>query len=279
MTEQRERLERALRGCAEASVPDTVDLWPVIEGRVSPVARRPRRFRFVPRTRIGWVFAALLVLLFGTGAYAASGVAYDLFREALPGGEGPTFGEEIGQTQIMDDAKVTVEWAYADTKFVVIGYSVEDLKKERRNAGNLAALEPIWVSKEDEDVPSAPNRHSELTDKNGGNFDPIDGTSMVAGPGSRPEEIRAPKAQSAIFETPEGFEAGRDHHFKLDIFLEEMPVPSSIEEGEQGIRFEEKPPIGPLTFEFEIPVKPVPMMEVNEKVEKNGNVPHTKTGG
>ncbi|HEV8045264.1 MAG TPA: DUF4179 domain-containing protein [Rubrobacter sp.] len=270
MTEQRERVEKALRACAEQRVPYTADPWPVIKERALARRGRSRRGRLVPRTRVGWAFAALLVMLFGTGAYAASGVAYDLFREALPGGEGPAFGEEIGQTQTVDGASVTLEWAYADTEFVVIGYSVEDLEEDRRNAGNPAALEPIWVGKEDENVPSAPDRRSELTDDSGGDFDSIDGTATVAGPGSSPGEIRAPKTHSAVFEAPEGFETGRDHRFNLDIFLEEMPVPTSWEEAEKGWRVEEKPPIGPLTFDFEIPVHPVPVVEVNQKVEAQG---------
>lgn len=267
MTEQADRMERALRGCAERGVPETVDLWPGIGERV---VVRPRRVRLVPRTRVGWVFAVLLVLAFGTVAYAASGVAYDLFRQALPGGEGPVLGEEVGQSRTLDGAKVTLEWAYADTDFVVIGYSVEDLEEDRRNAGNPASLEPVWVSKEDEDVPSAPERRSELTDESGGDFDSIDGTAMVAGPGSSPLEIRAPKAHSAVFEAPEGFETSRAHDFRLNVFLEELPVPSSMEEAEKGWRVEQKPPIGPLTFDFEIPVKPVPVIEVNQKVEANG---------
>jgi hypothetical protein len=240
----------------------------------------------VPNTPLGWALAVLSVLILGTGVYAASGpvgeffrygipgpgglgiaehkgeqqtdgglgVSYRLFRDAVPGGQ----GEEVGQTITEDGVRVTLEWAYADTQSVVVGFSVQDLKEDRRNAGNLAALEPIFVEKEDENAPSAPARRSELTDEGGRHFASIDGLSMVAGPGSSPEEIRAPKAHLAVFETPEGLEPTPNHRFRLEIFLEEMPVPSSRKEAEEGWRVEEKPPIGPLVFDFEIPVQQKP---------------------
>lgn len=34
MADQRKRLEKSLRGCADAGVPDTTDLWPVVKERV-----------------------------------------------------------------------------------------------------------------------------------------------------------------------------------------------------------------------------------------------------
>jgi hypothetical protein len=327
VSEQRKRLERALRGCAERGVPaHTVDLWPAVRERVigeriseeriseeRVAARPPRRRawppRLVPNTPLGWTLAVFSVLILAAGAYAASGpvgelfryglpgpagpgvgermggeqsdggsgAAHDLFRYHLPGGEGPGFGEEIGQKRTMDGARVTLERAYADEEFVVFSYSVQDLKEDRRNAGNPAALEPIFVSKEDENAPSAPDRRSELTDEGGRHFASIDGTSMVAEPGSSPEEVRAPKAHTAVFEAPEGLEPSRNHRFRLEIFLEEVPVPTSFKEKEvegrvliEGVRAEEKPPIGPFVFGFEVSVRPVPVVEVGQKETTKG---------
>jgi hypothetical protein len=309
-SEERKHLEKVLRECAELGVPETTDPWPAITERLpgertseervaaGPHRRRAWPPRLIPNTPLGWALAVLSVLILVTGVYAASGpvgelfrygmpgpggpgvaehkgerqtdggsgVSYRLFQDAVPGGE----REEVGQTITEDGARVTLEWAYADTQFVVVGFSVQDLKEDRRNAGNLAALEPIFVNKEDENAPSAPARRSELTDESGRHFASIDGTAMVAGPGASPEEIRAPKAHSAVFEAPEGFEPSPNHRFHLEIFLEETPVPSSRKEAQEGWRVEEKPPIGPLVFDFEIPVRPVPVVEVDQEQTTKG---------
>lgn len=152
MTEQNERMEKALRGCAEAGVPDSVDLWPAISesvgtGAIRRHGRPSRRMRFVPSTRTGWAFAALLVLLFGMGAYAATGLLYEMFRDELPGAQEPVFGQQldITQTQAASGAEVTVRWAYADASYVVVGFSVKDLTNWRQAAGRPAELEPIVV--------------------------------------------------------------------------------------------------------------------------------------
>ena len=322
MASQRERLERALRGCAEAGVPDTIDLWPAVKERATGERvsaetvgwggsnanprRRPRLPHLVPNTPLGWALAAVSVLIVGLGVYAAAepvrefyrqglpgtvepgsekadregpdrgqsvqedAVSTKLFREALPGDEDLSLAENVNQTVNRDGASVTLEWAYADTDFVVLGFSVRDLEEDRRNAGNLATLEPVFVGKEDEDVPSAPDRRSELTDEGGRYFGSIDGVSMVASPGAGPEEIRAPKAQTAVFESPEGLDANREHGFRFDVFLDEMAVPGSMAEAEKGYRSEPKPPIGPLTFNFEMPVRSVPVVEVDQEVTVDG---------
>jgi hypothetical protein len=99
---RRKHLEEALRACAEAGVPNPGDPWPAIReragerlGRRAGTGARRRRLRLLPRTRAGWVFAVLLVLLFGTAAYAVSGLTRsDLTIEeaALRSGEQ---GDEI----------------------------------------------------------------------------------------------------------------------------------------------------------------------------------------
>jgi hypothetical protein len=317
MTEQRERLERALHGCAEEGVPGGVDLWPQIRDRVDRerttgtqvseerAASWPRHRwspHLVPNTPLGYALAIISLLILGAGAYAASGAIGELwqhglpgpagpgvgehtggeqtdggsgdsqlmFQEALPGGEGPVFGEEIGLERTVEGARVTLERAYADEEFVVVAYSVQDLKEDRRNAGNPAALEPIFVSKQNENVPSTPGRRSELTDEDGRHFPSIDGMHQVAGPGSSPKEVQAPKMSTTVFETPEGLRPSRNHGFRLQIILEETAVPSSMKEAEEGIRGEEKPPIGPFAFDFEIPLRPVPVVEVDQKQTTKG---------
>ncbi len=104
MAKHKERLEKALQGCAEARTPDTVDLWPAIRERVSgqrasgdrmigertgehAVGTPRRRWlpQLVPKTPLGLVLAVFSVLIIGVGAYAASGPIADLLRHGLPG--------------------------------------------------------------------------------------------------------------------------------------------------------------------------------------------------
>lgn len=130
MSEQRERMERALRECAEQGIPETTDLWPGIREMTAATTRR-WRFRILPRTRLGWVFAVLAALLFSTGAYAAAGWVDELFQYSVPEIEKADFGVQLNQRQSVDGMTITLERAYADRNNVVIGYSVEGFDNRR----------------------------------------------------------------------------------------------------------------------------------------------------
>ena len=270
----------------------------VREERAAGSSRRPWLPRLVPNTPLGWALAVLSVLILGTGAYAVSGpvrefigkglpgpaapgpgettnreradelaggsgVADRLFRYHLPGDEGPAFGEGIGQTKTTDDARVTLERAYADEDVVVVSYSVQDTRDAREIDGPFGELQPFFVGKEDEGesgIPSSPYRGS-LTDESGRHYSLIDGTSMQAGPRAGPEEVRAPKGHAAVFETEEGLEPNRVHRFRLEI---------PLYEGMGPMRKDEKPDAGPFVFTFEVPVRPAPVVEVNQEQTTKG---------
>ena len=116
MTEQRERVEKALGECAEMRVPGTGDPWPTIRERVTGermseertsevrVAARPDRRRawlphLVPNTPLGYALAVLSVLILGVGAYAASGPVGELIGYGLPGPGAPGTGEATNPEQ------------------------------------------------------------------------------------------------------------------------------------------------------------------------------------
>ena len=295
MTEQRKRLERALRGCAEHGISDGIDLWSEIRQRVSgermagaraggerPVAGSRRRVwspRLVPDHPFGWLLAVISVLIIGMGAYVASGpvrelmgyglpgpgapgpgettnsgqpdggsgVAYSLFRSYVPGGG----GEEIGQSRIADGAKVILRWAYADANSVVVGYTVEDLTGGRRVGEHPAELQPT--------------DRVQLTDQSGTEFKRVAGAGALSpGPNNITE---GPKANSAVFEAAQRVEPGGEHRFRLEIPLQERPVTPLGEGGETP----QPQPVGePFVFDFEIPVRPTPVVEVNKKDTASG---------
>ena len=295
-------MERALRGCAEAGVPETVDLWPTINGRVTgqraseariseepageAARRRTQPSQLMPASPLGWVLATLSVLILCAGAYAGSGFveepfrlvlpgtvgtvepgsgedtslgqadggsgdAYGLFRSHVPGGEGPRFGQEIGQSQTADGARVTVGWAYADAESVVVAYTVEDLEGGRRVGGHPAELQPTEGVR--------------LTDQSGTEFRRVDGQG-AASPGPH-NIIRGPRANSAVFAAEGRIEPGGARRFRLEIPLQQWPVTPLG----RGGKTPAPEPVGePFVFGFDIPVRPVPVFGVDEKATASG---------
>ena len=272
MAEQRERLEEALRGCAERGVPEGVDLWPSISGRVEARAtggprRAPRLARLVPDTRSGWAVALLAVLLLSTGAYAARGVLYATFRGELPGARGPVYGEQIDQTKRAGGARVTLGWAYADEKFVVVGFDVEDLAGERRVAGQPADLQSVLVSEEpgyegriEKEFPE----RVDLTDEGNTGFRMVGGQQQGS---EGPENMmEGPNSNSPVFQAQGRIEPGDEHRFRLEVPLQEMAVAPP-----PGERWPDPEPVGePFVFEFEVPVRPAPVVEVDERDTAGG---------
>ena len=272
MAEQRERLEEALRGCAERGVPEGVDLWPSISGRVEARAtggtrRAPRRARLVPGTRAGWAVALLAVLLLSTGAYAARGVLYATFRGELPGAQGPVYGEQIDQAKAAGGARVTLGWAYADEKFVVVGFDVEDLAGERRVAGQPADLQSVLISEEpgyEERIEKEFPERVDLTDEGNTGFRMVGGQQQGSeDPGNMME---GPNSNSAVFQAQGDLEPGDEHRFRLEVPLQEWAVAPP-----PGKRWPDPEPVGePFVFEFEVPVRPAPVFEINERDTAGG---------
>lgn len=179
------------------------------------------------------------------GLTGGSEVAYRLFRGAVPGGG----GEEVGQTKSADGARVTLGWAYADEEFVVVGVEARDLDGARKTEGypKPVVLQPVLVGEEDGNEAELPPR-VDITDASGENFTNVDGMTQYPG-------------AVAVFEAPEGLEAGREHRFRLEVPLQEGGLP-----GVPG----EKTNAEPFVFDFAIPVRPVPEVEVDQRATTKG---------
>jgi hypothetical protein len=270
-TPAQKALLKALREADDRAVPDSINLWPAIRERVSEeraldtTPRRPWLPRLVPNTPLGRTLAVLSMLILGAGAYAASGPVRELFLEnGLPGPAGPGQGEhtgaeqsdaelsglrtEMNQTRTADGARVTLDWAYADERFVAVGLHTQALnaaqKPEGSDSGSVA-LEPSLfddtVGNEAEFPP-----HVQITDASGQDFDTVGGgTGLGRG--------RA----DAVFDALEGLQPGRKHRFRLE-------VPLIYGSG----RWSGAP--GPFDFVFEVPVLPAPTIEVDQEVESKG---------
>lgn len=262
MTEQTRRLKKALEGCAERGISPTPQPWAEIESRleastVAP-ARRPRRF--LPKTRAGLALAAALVVLFGMGAYAASGLVYKQFRFELPGASGPVYGEQLDLSQTANGVRVSLEWAYADSENVVVGYNIEDLEGNRQVAGRPAELGAQAVMEDGAVKQSLNARLPEsvgLTDESGIEFDSTDGQSMTSGNLQPLMDVPV----SAVFTPEKSIEPGDDHRFLLKVPVIAQAIPT----------MNQSEPVGePFVFDFEIPVRPAPTIEPNREVEAAG---------
>jgi len=290
-------MENALRGCAEAGVPDTVDLWPGIRERVdgermSATTSEGRTFigslrrssvpRFVPNTPLGWALAVCSVLILGVGIYAASGSFRGLIGYGLPGpgasGPGETTnlehdndhtedthtqaytyyyrdnvpgggGEEINQARTASGAKVTLGFAYADERTVVIGFDVEDLQGGRRVGEYPAELHP--------------GERVRFTDQGGAEFKVVSREGAIS---SAPDNVaEVPLANHMDFETEERIEPGSEHRFRLEIPLQEWAITAP------GQKMPPPEPVGEtFVFDFDIPVRPAPVVQINEKDTASG---------
>ena len=267
MADQRKRLEKTLRGCADAGVPDTVDLWPAVKERVfagrvngqpagrgestSAPRRRSRAPQLVPNTPLGWALAAVSVLILGFGVYAAAEPVREFYRQGLPGTVEPGSEKadqearpadeksglrtEIGQTQTADGVRVTLDWAYADERFVAVGLHTQRLDGpggSERPDPESAVLEPaLWDDSVGDESELPP--YVKISDASGQDFD-------LVGGGTNRERA------DATFDAPEGLEPGRGHRFRLEVPVQAGPALSG------------KPEAGPFVFEFEVPVRPAP---------------------
>ena len=172
----------------------------------------------------------------------------------------------MNQTQTVDGARVTLEDIRADEEFVVINFSVQDLKNDRRNRGRPAELSPPLASGPPEALPP---HYGRLTDEAGRRFDLVRASMQGLGPEDGPEARRTPKANTAVFAPPGNLEPGSNRRLRFEFSLEQLPIPfASWEEAEGGEP--QKPPIGPFVFDFEVPVRRVPVVEVGQEAEANG---------
>lgn len=177
--------------------------------------------------------------------------------------------EGMNRTQTKDDARVTLADVRADEETVVIDFGVQDLKDRRRDGGKLAALLPVLATGHPEELPPYCGR---LTDEAGAFFSLAEARMEEAGLDEGPEAIRTPKANRAVFSPPRNLEPGSTRRLRFEISLEEIPISSSREEAEAGVRVEPKPPIGPFVFDFEVPVRGVPVVEIGQEAEASGIV-------
>jgi hypothetical protein len=241
VADQRERFQSNLHGCAEAGVPETVDLWPGIEEKLSLSPRRSRRF--LPRTRTAWGLVALLIVAFSTGAYASSGWVNDLFDYTAPEIMESNFGVPIDQSQTVDGITYTLEKAYADETNVVVGYSIRGFENRPSSEPNTG-------------LPT-------IKDGSETDFAYVGGLGVGTDPLDRSVD-EGELSDLAFFEPSRKLPPSGEHRFRFE--LKHTPQPKDDSRQNAG----SKEPAKTLVFDFEVPVREVQVIEVQETVEAGG---------
>jgi hypothetical protein len=229
----------------------------------------------LPSSCGGWVLTALLLLLvLCAWAYSARDDLYKTYQGMQPGADqGPAFAasEKLELTKTAGGARVTLNWVYVEEQYVSIGYEVEDLQEGRRARGHPAELQPLLGSenptrreKEYREEHGLGADVVSLNDESGTDFRMVDNYGAVSeGPDNM---AKGPLVNMVAFKPEEKLEPSQKHHFRLKVPLYESPVVPLGEKRPPPEPFEG----GPFVFEFEVPVHPVQVVEVGQKVTAEG---------
>lgn len=123
----KQQFQQVLHELAAQAVPSNRDLWPVIRERLAPRSHRTLQLRILPATRLGWLSLTLVALfVFSTTAYAVAPVISRLLNkdERLKTIDLARFSQPLDLSQTIENVTVTVQWAYADADWVLIGYAI-----------------------------------------------------------------------------------------------------------------------------------------------------------
>ncbi len=236
----KQQFKHALHELAVRAVPSSLDLWPTILARVNRQLHGTPWTRLFPNSRFGWVGLTFAVLLFlSATVYAAAPVISRLLQmdEQLKGADSASLGQSLDLSQTIGNVAVTVQWAYADTDRILIGYAIKSSDGRRFDPYSEA-----------------------LTDAAGMAFRAstgygVTGQSDVLGVTLPPGEgtfIR-------VFENKVTTEA-KPLSLRLTLYVQELILPStpdahSLDSGVVQVQpLNAATVIGPFTFDFTIPV-------------------------
>ena len=241
----KQQIKHDLEALAKAGVPDGVDVWSGVRARVArsghAVSGHINVGRRLRRGGLGWaalVLAGLLAL--GATAYAASPVISKLLAmdDQLKTVDAERLGKTLDLSQTLGDVSATVQWAYADGKRVLVGYTLKTADGRR--------FDPAGAT---------------LTDSSGavlhthGGYGVV-GHSDILDVTLPPGEI----ATIAVFESPAG--AAQAGMLKLHLSLsaaEYAPPSDATPVVVNGNSAQAQPAVllanaGPFEFDFEVPV-------------------------
>ena len=190
------------------------------------------------------------------------------------GGAGTAYraSEKLQIEKTEAGARVTLNWVYVEENYVSIGYQVENLKEDRTASGHPAELHPILGFGYGEPTPREEEYLKKyglgddivsLTDERGTKFRMGDNSGELSG---GPPPVEGPLENLVAFRPKEGLKPGKDRDFRLQIPLYERAVVPIGEKWPPPEPF----PGDPFVFNFDVPVHPVHVVDVDKKVTAKG---------
>jgi hypothetical protein len=124
----RERLEQEIWQSLDSEVEKARPPRSLVAGVLPRLEDRGRRkwwSGFMPRTRLGWALAGLVLALVGGTAYGATSLVRDFMRTLAPDIEDAGLMTALDLSQTIDGVTVRLEHAYADSNTVLLGYTIK----------------------------------------------------------------------------------------------------------------------------------------------------------
>jgi len=128
-----QELRQILQEIATEAVPANSDVWPKLQESLINQPHRAKQARLIPASRLGWLgFALVILFVFSVTAYASGPWFSRLFAkdERLKGID-LSLIQSLNLSQTIEDVTVTVEWAYADADWVLVGYNIKNSDGKR----------------------------------------------------------------------------------------------------------------------------------------------------
>lgn len=231
----------------------------------------------LPRSCGGLVLAFfLLSLLCAALVYSFRDDMYRTYLGLQPAAQNVgkaayTAGEKPGVEKTAGGARVTLNSIYAEERYVVVGYEVEDLTDGRRVGEHPAELQPLigfgtpkgreLEYRREHDLGTS---SVDLTDESGASFRMVNNSGQVSeGPNNMG---RGPMQNMAAFEADKELDPGEEHRFRFEVPLVESPVVP------MGQRRPPPEPFagGPFVFDLETSVEAVRVLAVGQKDTAGG---------
>ena len=139
-----EKMEQQLHDYFQAeiiSIEPTLDWWDRTIYNVTGQKKASRRYGFLPRTRLAWVFLPLLLLLLvGGTVYAASPQMREIFLKYAGHIEKAGLVQQMDMSQTVNGVTVRLERVYADNNEVLLGYTVSGPRENTSRMGKSLLL-------------------------------------------------------------------------------------------------------------------------------------------
>jgi hypothetical protein len=236
-----EKMEQQLHDYFQAeiiSIEPTLDWWDRTIYNVTGQKKASRRYGFLPRTRLAWVFLPLLLLLLvGGTVYAASPQMREIFLKYAGHIEKAGLVQQMDMSQTVNGVTVRLERVYADNNEVLLGYTVSGPTGKYLTHGEKLVTIDGQILSSGGGRGFVRNSTGEL-----GNWAPSESVAMISSFDA-----------SGISGSPE----------KLNLKLT-VPV---LDWTKPGI---DAPVLGVFTFDFSVPVHPGKTIAVNQTVEAAG---------